>query len=81
MTTQTGAAPAPPRLRHQSLVLIIGEVTGRIMAFLAVISVTRAVSPEAWGIVALASGASMYLAKVADFGVETVGIDEVAKQR
>ena len=68
-------------MRHHSLVLVGGEALGRVLAFAAVVHVTRTVTPEAWGIVALAAGVTMYLAKFVDFGIDTIGIDEVAKRR
>jgi len=64
----------------QSLVLVGGEALGRALAFAASIYVARTVTPDAWGVVALAAGITIYLAKLADFGIDIVGVDAVAKQ-
>lgn len=63
------------------LALGAGETLGRLFSFAAVAYVTRTVSPEAWGVIALAAGVTLYLGKVADFAIETVGTDEVSTGR
>lgn len=59
------------------LALGTGEVIGRLVAFAAVVYVSRTVGPEAWGVVAVAAAVTLYLSKVVDFGIETVGPNEV----
>lgn len=54
-----------------------GEVIGRLMAFAAIVYVSRTVGPEAWGVVAVAGAVTLYLSKVVDFGIETVGPNEI----
>jgi len=59
------------------LALGAGEVIGRLLAFAAVVHVSRTVGPEAWGVVAVAAAVTLYLSKVVDYGIETVGPNEV----
>ena len=59
------------------LALGTGEVIGRLLAFAAVVHVSRTVGPEAWGVVAVAAAVTLYLSKIVDFGIETVGPNEV----
>ena len=59
------------------LALGAGEVIGRLLAFAAVVYVSRTVGPEAWGVVAVAAAVTLYLSKVVDYGIETVGPNEV----
>lgn len=59
------------------LALGTGEVIGRLLAFAAIVYVSRTVGPEAWGVVAVAAAVTLYLSKIVDFGIETVGPNEV----
>lgn len=77
-TTSTGRG-LRGRVPH-SLVLVGGEALGRLLAFASAIYVARTVTPDAWGVVALAAGVTIYLAKLADFGIDIVGVDAVAKR-
>lgn len=72
--------PVLPHARYHALVLAAGEAIGRLLAFGAVVHVTRTVTPDAWGIVAVAASVTMYLGKIADFSIDTIGVDEVAKR-
>lgn len=56
-----------------------GEVVGRLVAFAAYLYLVRVLGPEYYGVVAFAAGVTLYLAKFADFGIEAVGSDEIAR--
>jgi O-antigen/teichoic acid export membrane protein len=60
------------------LALGTGETLSRLIAFSVAIYLARILGAESYGIIALAVGMSLYLGKVADFGIETAGIKEVA---
>ena len=72
-------SPTPHRrVVSNFLALGAGEVLSRLIAFSVGIYLARILGAEAYGIIALAVGMSLYLGKVADFGIETAGIKEVA---
>lgn len=58
-----------------------GEAIGRLLAFAASVWVARQVGVAGFGVVSLAAGVTLYLAKVADFGIESVGTGEVAQAK
>jgi O-antigen/teichoic acid export membrane protein len=66
------------RVVSNFLALGAGEVVSRLIAFSVGIYLARTLGADAYGIIALAVGMSLYLGKVADFGIETAGIKEVA---
>jgi O-antigen/teichoic acid export membrane protein len=66
------------RVVSNFLALGTGETLSRLIAFSVGIYLARILGAEAYGVIALAVGLSLYLGKVADFGVETAGIKEVA---
>ena len=66
------------RVISNFLALGTGETVSRLIAFSVAIYLARILGAEAYGIIALAVGMSLYLGKVADFGIETSGIKEVA---
>jgi O-antigen/teichoic acid export membrane protein len=56
-----------------------GEALSRLLAFAATVYVARVLGVEGYGVIALAAGVTLYLAKVADFAIEAVGTHEVAR--
>jgi len=66
------------RVISNFLALGTGETVSRLIAFSVAIYLARILGAEAYGIISLAVGMSLYLGKVADFGIETSGIKEVA---
>jgi PST family polysaccharide transporter len=72
---------ASRRVSTNFLAVGSGEVFGRLFAFAATLYAARHVGAAGYGIVAFVSSVTLYLSKVADFGIETVGTDEIAKHR
>jgi O-antigen/teichoic acid export membrane protein len=60
------------------LALGSAEAVSRLIAFGVALYLARTLGPESYGVVALAIGVNLYLGKVADFGIESVGVKEVA---
>ena len=58
-----------------------GEAIARIVAFAGLLYVARHVGPAGYGVIAFVAGATLYLTRVADFGIETIGTVEIARQR
>ena len=58
-----------------------GEAIARIVAFAGLLYVARNVGAAGYGVIAFVAGTTLYLTKVADFGIETLGTVEVAKHR
>ncbi len=58
-----------------------GEAIARIVAFAGLLYVARNVGAAGYGVIAFVASITLYLAKVADFGIETIGTVEVAKHR
>lgn len=56
-----------------------GEVFSRLILFAATLYLARVLGAESYGLMALAAGATLYLAKIADFAIETMGTYEVAR--
>jgi O-antigen/teichoic acid export membrane protein len=75
------AANASSRVFLNFLAVGSGEVIARLLAFAATLYVARHVGAAGYGVVAFVSGITLYLAKIADFGIETIGADEIAKNR
>jgi len=57
------------------------EAIARIVAFAALLYMARHVGAAGYGMIAFLAGVTLYLAKVADFGIETIGMDEIAQHR
>ena len=57
----------------------LGDALARGIAFVATIYLARVLGVGGYGVVALAAAVTLYLAQLADFGVETLGIREVAE--
>lgn len=66
------------RVAQSFLALGSGEAISRFIAFGVTIYLARILGPEGYGVVALAIGVNLYLAKVADFGIEAAGSREIA---
>lgn len=66
------------RVARNFLALGAGEAVARLIAFGVTIYLARIVTPDGYGVLALAMGVNLYLAKVADFGIETAGTKEVS---
>src|SRR6185436_20919580 len=60
------------------LALGSAEAISRLIAFGVALYLARTLGPEGYGVIALAIGVNLYLGKVADFGIEAVGVKEVA---
>jgi len=58
-----------------------GEAVARIVAFAGLLYVAREVGAAGYGVIAFVASITLYLAKVADFGIETIGTVEVARHR
>ncbi|MBM2812810.1 MAG: rane protein involved in the export of O-antigen and teichoic acid, partial [Chloroflexi bacterium] len=57
------------------------EAVARIIAFGGMLYVARRVGAANYGAIAFVSGLTLYLAKIADFGIDTIGAVEIAKRR
>jgi len=55
-----------------------GEALSRLVAFGVTMYLARTLGANGYGVIALAAGINLYLAKIADFGVEAAGIREIA---
>lgn len=51
----------------------------RLIAFGAIVYLARVLGADGYGVIALAAGIMLYLAQVADFGIEAIGIREIAE--
>jgi len=69
---------AAGRVTRNFLALGSGEAVSRVVAFAATMYLARVLGPDGYGVIALAVGINLYLAKIADFGVEAAGAKEVA---
>ena len=54
---------------------------GRLFAFASMLYAARQIGPAGYGVIAFAGTITLYFAKVADFGIETIGTGEIAKNR
>jgi O-antigen/teichoic acid export membrane protein len=59
----------------------LGEIVARLIAFSTMLVVARRLGPGAYGSIGVASGILLYLAQIADGGVELVGIPAIARAR
>lgn len=60
--------------------LAAGEAVARALAFVATLLIARRLGPAMYGIVGVASGVMLYLAQVADGGIELSGVPAVARR-
>ncbi|RMD81867.1 MAG: hypothetical protein D6815_10655 [Candidatus Dadabacteria bacterium] len=67
-----------PTVIREFLALGSGEALSRIIAFCVTMYLARTLGASAYGVIALAAGVNLYLAKIADFGIEAAGVREVA---
>jgi O-antigen/teichoic acid export membrane protein len=84
ITTETpvqAAAAASGKVSSNFFSVGGGEVIGRVFAFASMLYAARHVGAASYGIVAFAATITLYLGKLADFGIETIGTDEIAKRR
>ena len=58
-----------------------GEAIARMVAFAGLLYVARSVGAAGYGVISFVAGATLYLTRVADFGIETIGTVEIAKHR
>ena len=58
-----------------------GEALARIVAFAGLLYVARNVGAAGYGVISFVAGATLYLTRVADFGIETIGTVEIARHR
>lgn len=57
----------------------VGDGLARLIAFGATVYLARVLGADGYGVVALAAGIVLYLAQIADFGIEAIGIREIAQ--
>jgi O-antigen/teichoic acid export membrane protein len=72
---------AGSRVFSNFLAVGFGETVGRLLSFGGMLYAARSLGPTSYGVLAFVSGVTLYLSKVADFGIETVGTDEIAHRR
>ncbi|HEX7476744.1 MAG TPA: flippase [Polyangiales bacterium] len=70
---------AEQKVARSFLTLGAGEAVSRLVAFAATVYLARVLGAAGYGVIAFAAGVNLYLAKLADFGVEAVGTSEVAR--
>jgi O-antigen/teichoic acid export membrane protein len=58
-----------------------GEAVARLVAFAGLLYIAREVGAAGYGVIAFVASITLYLAKVADFGIETIGTVEIARHR
>lgn len=58
-----------------------GDALARVIAFGATAYLTRVLGAAGYGVVALAMAVTLYLAQLAHFGIDTLGIREIAEDR
>lgn len=58
-----------------------GDALARVVAFGATAFLTRVLGAAGYGVVALAMAVTLYLAQLAHFGIDTLGIREIAEDR
>jgi O-antigen/teichoic acid export membrane protein len=58
-----------------------GDALARVIAFGATAYLTRVLGADGYGVIAVASAVTLYLAQLASFGIDTLGIREVAEDR
>jgi O-antigen/teichoic acid export membrane protein len=75
------ARSASNRVFSNFLAVGSGEAIGRLLAFGAMLYAARHVGTAGYGVIAFVGSLTLYLGKVADFGIESVGAAEVAKNR
>ena len=71
----SGAASVGQRF----LTLGAGEIVSRLFAFAATVYLARTLGASVYGIIAAATTVMLYLAFVADCGIEMLGVREVAE--
>lgn len=90
MESSSNKAATPPRGQIESasgrvflnfLAVGSGEVIARLLAFGWMLYVARNLGVAGYGIIAFVSGVTLYLAKLADFGIEAIGTGEIAQHR
>lgn len=78
----TGSRPVPERGTAGTFaILSAGEIVARLLSFVAILLLTRALGVETFGIVALALAAVTYAELAVDFGLSHLGQLEVARAR
>lgn len=67
-----------PGIGRSVLTLGAGETLSRVVGFAAAIVLARRLGPAGYGVIALAQAVTLYCAYVADMGVHTLGVRDVA---
>jgi O-antigen/teichoic acid export membrane protein len=65
-------------VRRNFFALGAGEAAARLIAFAATVYLARTLGPGAYGIIGLATAVLLYFTYVADCGIETLGVREIA---
>jgi O-antigen/teichoic acid export membrane protein len=58
-----------------------GDAVARVIAFGATAYLTRVLGADGYGVIAVAAAVTLYLSQLAHFGIDTLGIREVAEDR
>jgi O-antigen/teichoic acid export membrane protein len=72
-------AEAESKVIRNFLALGGGEIVSRLIAFGAYVYLARVLGAEGYGAIAFVTGIHLYLTKIADFGIESVGASHVAQ--
>ncbi len=73
-------APGSERQVARNFVaLASGEALSRVVAFCTTVYLARVLGAGVYGMVAFAASVNLYLGKVADFGIESIGAQEIAR--
>ncbi|MGH8548993.1 MAG: flippase [Methylococcales bacterium] len=72
-------AAVESRVTRNFLVLGGGEIVSRLIAFGAYVYLARSLGAEGYGTIAFVVGIQLYLTKIADFGLESIGTSHVAR--
>lgn len=79
MTAHEPSAATRGSVLRNFLTLGFGEALSRLVSFGAYVYLARALGAEGYGVVSFAAGLTLYLTKVADFGVEAEGSKVIAR--
>lgn len=71
----------PGRLVRNLVSLATGEVTSRLIGFLAFAVLARRLTPAEYGAVEFAVGLALFFSMASDFGLETIGARSIARNR
>src|SRR5262245_16171850 len=73
------ASGSERQVARNFVALASGEALSRVVAFGTTVYLARVLGAGSYGLIALAAGVNLYLAKAADFGIESMGAQEIAR--